>query len=148
MIGAESIYTDSMSSLTPSALMIHEIDPTVKIWSGCGRDEEPVEKTILFDKETSRTPLPSAPIVDRISSVVLRGVSHECRLIGGGARNREQKGNRDTRVRQVQQHDVIPYSCGLLDCIGYRMILREFGRGPCPPYIVWGQGYKSVRFRR
>ena len=33
--------------------MIHEIDLTVKIWPGCGRDEEPVEKTILFDKENS-----------------------------------------------------------------------------------------------
>ena len=33
--------------------MIHEIDPTVKIWPGCGRDEEPAEKTILFDKENS-----------------------------------------------------------------------------------------------
>ena len=36
------------------------------------------------------------------------------------------------------QYDVIPYSCGLLDYIGYRMILREFGGGPCPPYIVPG----------
>ena len=31
VIGTESIYADSRSSLTPSALMIHEIDPTVKI---------------------------------------------------------------------------------------------------------------------
>ena len=31
VIGAESIYTGSKSSLTPSVLMIHEIDPTVKI---------------------------------------------------------------------------------------------------------------------
>ena len=38
------------------------------------------------------------------------------------------------------QYDVIPYSYGLLDCIGYRMILREFGGGPCLPYIVWGVG--------
>jgi len=30
------------------------------------------------------------------------GVSHEGRLIGRDARNREQEGNRDTRVRQVQ----------------------------------------------
>ena len=42
-----------MSSPTPLALMIHEIDPTVKIWPGYGRDEEPTEKTILFDKENS-----------------------------------------------------------------------------------------------
>ena len=40
--------------------------------------------------------------VDRISSAVLRGVSHEGRLIGRGARDEEQEGNRDTRVRQVQ----------------------------------------------
>ena len=53
MISVESINTGSMSSPTPSALMIHEIDPTVKIWPGCRRDEEPVEKTILFDKENS-----------------------------------------------------------------------------------------------
>ena len=36
--------------------MIHEIDLTVKIWLGYGRDEEPTEKAILFDKETTRNP--------------------------------------------------------------------------------------------
>ena len=102
MIGAEMIYASSRSSPTPSALMTHEMDSTVKIWPGCGRDEEPAEKVILFDKETARKPLPSAPTVDRISSAVLRGVSHEGRLIGRGARDQEQEGNRDTRVRQVQ----------------------------------------------
>ena len=56
MIGTESIYVGSGSSPTPSALMIQEIDPTVKIWPGYGRDEEPEEKAILFDKETSRIP--------------------------------------------------------------------------------------------
>ena len=81
MIGAVLICTVLRSSSTPSALMIHEIDSTVKIWPGCGRDEEPAEKAILFDKETARTPLPGAPTVDRISSAVLRGVSHEGRLI-------------------------------------------------------------------
>ena len=40
--------------------------------------------------------------VDRISSAVLRGVSHEGRLIGRDACNREQESNKDTRVRQVQ----------------------------------------------
>ena len=30
----------------------------MKIWPGCGRDEEPEEKVILFDKETARRPLP------------------------------------------------------------------------------------------
>ena len=51
MVGAESIFTGSMSSLTPSVLMIHEIDPTVKIWPGYRRDKEPVERTLLFDIE-------------------------------------------------------------------------------------------------
>ena len=85
MIGAESICTSSRSSPTPSALMIHEIDPTVKIWLGYGRNEEPTEKAILFDEETARKPLPGVPTVDRISSVVLQGVSHKGRLIGRGA---------------------------------------------------------------
>ena len=85
MIGTETICAGSRSSPTPSALTIHEIDPTVKIWPGYGRDEEPAKCTI----------------VDRISSTVLQGVSHEGRLIDSGARNQEQEGNRDTRVRQV-----------------------------------------------
>ena len=51
--------------------MIHEIDPTVKIWLGYGRDEEPTEKVILFDKETARTPLPGALTINRISSALL-----------------------------------------------------------------------------
>ena len=76
--------------------MTHEMDLTVKIWPGYGRDEEPTEKAILFDKETTRTPLPGAPTVDRISSAVLRGVSHEGRLIGRGARDQEQEDNIDT----------------------------------------------------
>ena len=37
--------------------------------------------------------------VDTISSTVLRGVSHEGRLIGREVYNQEQEGNRDTRVR-------------------------------------------------
>ena len=85
VISVEMICTGSRSSLTPLVLMIHEIDPTVKIWLGYGRGEEPTEKAILFDKETARTPLPSVPTIDRISSAVLRGVSHEGRLIGRGA---------------------------------------------------------------
>jgi len=102
MIGAESICTGSRSSPTPSALMTHEMDPTMKIWPGYGRDEEHAEKTILFDKETARTPLPGAPTVDGISSAVHRGAPRDGRLIGRGACNREQEGNRDTRVIQVQ----------------------------------------------
>jgi len=34
--------------------MTHKIDLTMKIWLGCGRDEEPTEKAILFDEETTR----------------------------------------------------------------------------------------------
>ena len=71
MVDVERICTGLRSSLTPSALMTHEMDPTMKIWSGCGRDEEPAEKAILFDKETACTPLPGAPTVDRISLAVL-----------------------------------------------------------------------------
>ena len=85
-----------------SALMIQEIDLTVKIWSGCGRDEEPTGKAILFEKETVCNPLPGAPTVDRIPSAVLRGVSHKGRLIGRETCDQEQEGNIDTRVRQVQ----------------------------------------------
>ena len=66
VIGAETIYTRSRSSPTPSVLMTHEMDPTMKIWLGCGRDKEPAEKAILFDKETARTPLSGMPTVDRI----------------------------------------------------------------------------------
>ena len=102
VVGVELIYPSSRSSPTLSALMTHEKDPTVKIWTGCGRDEEPTEKAILFDKETTHKPLPSVPTVDRISLAVLQGVSHEGRLIGREACDQEQEGNRDTRVRQVQ----------------------------------------------
>ena len=71
MSGAESIYTSSRSSPTLSALMIHKIDPTMKIWLGYGKDEETAEKVILFNKKIARKPLPGAPTVDRISSTVL-----------------------------------------------------------------------------
>ena len=71
-------------------MMTQEIDPTVKIWPGFGEDKELEKCTILFVIETARTPLPGAPTIDRISLAVLRGVSHEGRLIGGGARDRNQ----------------------------------------------------------
>ena len=102
MVDAESICTGSMISPSSSVLMIQEIDPTVKIWPGYGKDEEPTEHTILFDIEIAHIPLPGAPTIDKILLVVLRGVSHEGRLIARDACNREQEGNRDTRVRQVQ----------------------------------------------
>ena len=44
-----------------------------------------------------RTPLPGASTIDKRCSVVLRGVSHEDRLIGRGACDQELDGNRDTR---------------------------------------------------
>jgi len=46
---------------------------------------------------SARTPLPGAPTIDKRCSTVLQGVSHEGRLIGGGARNQEPNG--DTRRR-------------------------------------------------
>ena len=73
MIGAELICTSSRSSPTPSALMTHEMDPTMKIRLGYGRDEEPMKKSILFDKETTCNPLLGVLTIDRISSAVLPG---------------------------------------------------------------------------
>ena len=52
---------------------------------------------IWFAMGSARRPLPSAPTVDRISSVVHRGVSCDGRFVGGGARNQEPDG--DTRRR-------------------------------------------------
>ena len=63
----------------------------MKIWLGFGEDEEPKKCTMLFFMETTRTPLPGTPAVDRISSAVLRGVSHRGRFIGSGARNKNKK---------------------------------------------------------
>ena len=71
VIGAESICTGSRSSPTLSALMINEINPTVKIWPGCGRDDEPAEIAILFDMEITRTTLPSAQTIDKRCLAVL-----------------------------------------------------------------------------
>ena len=102
MTGAKSICTGSRSSSTLSALMVHEIDPTMKIWPGFGVDEEPAKRTILFVIETACTPLPGAPTIDKRCSAVLGGVSNKGRLIGRGARNQEQEGYRDIRVRQVR----------------------------------------------
>ena len=102
MVGAELICIGLKISLSSSALMTQEIDPIVKIWPGSREDKELEKCTISFIMETTRTPLPSAPTVDRISSVVLRGVSHEGRLVDRGARNQEQESNKDTRVRQVR----------------------------------------------
>ena len=81
MVGVEPICTGSRSSPTPLALMTHEMDLTVKIYPGYGRDEEPAEKTILFDKEIARTPLPGAPTVNKRCSAVHQGISHDGRLI-------------------------------------------------------------------
>jgi len=83
--------------------MTHVMDPTVKIWLGYGRDEEPAEKAILFDKETTRSPLPSAPTVDRISSSVHLGVSDDGRFVGRGARNQEPDGNTRRRDNDLDR---------------------------------------------
>jgi len=69
--------------------MIHEIDPTVKIWLGYGRDKEPTEKAFLFDKETTRNPLPSV--------LILSLSARDGRFASGGASNQEPDG--DTRRR-------------------------------------------------
>ena len=69
----------------------------MKVWPGFGEDEEPAKHTILFVMEIARTPLPGVPTVDKRCSAVLRGVSHEGRLIDGGAHNQESDG--DTRRR-------------------------------------------------
>ena len=61
VVGVERIYTGSRSSPTPSALMTHMMDLTVKIWPGCRRDEEPTEKAILFIEETACRPQPGTP---------------------------------------------------------------------------------------
>ena len=72
VVGAEWICTGSRSSPTPSALMTHVMDPTVKIWPGYGRNEDPAEKAILFDKETARTPLPSTHTPTRVVWVMTK----------------------------------------------------------------------------
>ena len=68
---------------------------------GTGDDSssEDGDDSRLDDTDTSS---PSKGNVDRISSAVLRGVSHEGRLLGREACDQEQEGNRDTQVRQVQ----------------------------------------------
>ena len=80
-----------------------------------------------------------APIVDKRCSVVLRGVSHEGKLIGGGARNQEPDG--DTRRRDSDldrfgpsdRHNTLcPVS--LVYCIEYMMS----SRGPLPLLIYSG----------
>ena len=53
----------------------------MKIWPGFREDEEPAKYTILFVIETTCTPLPSTPTVDRISSVVHQGVSRDGRFV-------------------------------------------------------------------
>ena len=75
---------------------------------------------------SARIPLPGAPTIDRRCSAILRGVSHEGRLIGGGVHNQELDG--DTRCRDSDldrfgpsdRHNTIrPVS--LVYCIVYEM---------------------------
>ena len=55
------------------------------------------QKAIWFIMRSARTPLPGAPTIDKRCSVVHRGVSHDDRFVGGGARDQEPDG--DTRHR-------------------------------------------------
>ena len=64
-------------------------------------DEDDEEEEIVVAEWNSGKKTVMVP-VDRISSAVLWGVSHEGRLIDREACDQEQEGNRDTRVRQVQ----------------------------------------------
>ena len=61
---------------------LHEIDDENALLIG-GPSDSPWIKC---------TPLPGAPTVDRICSAVHRGVSHDGRFVGGGARNQEPDG--------------------------------------------------------
>jgi len=70
MIGAELSYTAPTITPSPLALMTQEMDPTMKEWLGLGENEELGRRTIRFAMETTHTPLPGAPIVDGISSIV------------------------------------------------------------------------------
>ena len=54
-------------------------------------------KSIWFARESSAHHLPGVSTVNKKCSAVLRGVSHEYRFVGGGARNQEPDG--DTRRR-------------------------------------------------
>ena len=89
-------------------------------------DDVDLEVRHLVRHGSARTPLPGAPTVGKRCSAVLRGVSHEGRLISGGARNQEPDG--DTRRRDSdldrfgpsdRRNTLRPMS--LLYCIGYKM---------------------------
>ena len=54
----------------------------------------------LVHHRSARTLLPGTPTIDKRCSVVLRGVSYEGRLIGGGARDRNRMVTGDTRRRE------------------------------------------------
>ena len=82
---------------------LHEIDDENALLI-CGPSGSPWIK---------RTPVPSTPTVDKRCSAVLRGVSHEGRLISGGARNQEPDGDTRRRDSDLDRFgrliDVIPY---------------------------------------
>ena len=52
-----------------------------------------------LEKASRRRPTGEGLPVDRISSAVYRGVSHDGRFVGGGARNQEPDG--DTRHKDI-----------------------------------------------
>ena len=88
---------------------------------------------IWFTMDRHARPLPGMPTVDKRCSVVLRGVSHEGRLIDGGVRNQEPEG--DTRCRDSdldrfglsdRRNTLRPVS--LVYCIEYEVYVDD----PCP----------------
>ena len=97
--------------------------------------------------ETTCTPLPGAPTIDRISSAVHRGVSRDGGFVDGGARNQEPDG--DTRHRDSdldrfgpsdRRNTLRPVS--LVNCIEMCPL-----RGtPASPYIVWRRVTSKVSY--
>ena len=78
--------------------------------------------------------------VDRISSAVLRGVSHEGRFVGGDARNQEPDGDtrrRDSDLDRFGPSDRRNTLCpgSLVYCIEYMMS----SRGPLP-LLIYSRG--------
>ena len=101
----------------------------MKIWPGYGEDEEPAKRTILFVIETTCTPLPGTPTIDKRCSAVHRGVSHDGRFVSGGARNQEPDGDtrrRDSDLDRFGSSDRrnTLRSMSLVYCIDYEMYVN------------------------
>ena len=98
--------------------------------------------------ESACTPLSGTSIVDKRCSAVLRGVSHEGRLIGGGARDQEPDGDtgrRDSDLDRFGPSDLRntlrPVS--LVYCIEMYGSLCPLGDPCLSLYTLEGQGYKE-----